>query len=156
MARQGKKARQALDRRTKDLRKQPGLARPAGGWIRAVREALGMSAEQLGRRLGTTRQAVALLERSEIDEGVRLSSLRRAAEALDCQLVYALVPNTTLEDAVQRQARHVAEDEFERLDQTMLLEAQRVEGAEIGDILAARVAELIDTSRLWQADSQTL
>ena len=149
MNRQAKKARQALDRRTRGLRDHTGLARPAGGWIKAVREALGMSAEMVGHRLGTTRQAVLRLERSEVDEGIRLSSLRRAAEALDCQLVYALVPNSTLEETVLREARRVAEAEFERLDQTMLLEAQRVEGPAANDLVAARMDELIDTRRLW-------
>jgi predicted DNA-binding mobile mystery protein A len=143
-------ARRALDRRTKDLHELPGLARPFGGWTRAVREALGMSTEQLGRRLGTTRQAVSLLERSELEETVRLASLRRAAEALDCTLVYAFVPNDSLDDAVRRQALSVARAELARVDQTMLLEAQRLDDADAEEMLAARVAELMDTPGLWR------
>lgn len=147
-------ARHALDRRTAGLQDQSGLARPAGGWVRAVREALGMSTEQLGRRLGISRQAVSLLERSELEETVRLASLRRAAEALDCALVYAFVPNTSLEDTVQRQARRVAGAEFARVDQTMLLEAQRVEAADADDLVEARATELVDSPELWR--QQTL
>jgi predicted DNA-binding mobile mystery protein A len=111
-----------------------------------------MSANQLGRRLGMSRQAVISLERSELDGGIRLSSLRRVAEAMDCQVVYALVPNTTLEDTVQREARRVAAAELARVDQTMLLEAQRLKGAVAADQLTDRAAALIDTPHLWDAD----
>jgi predicted DNA-binding mobile mystery protein A len=151
--RQAALARRALDGRLRRLRgDENAVARPTGGWIRAVREALGMSTAQLGRRLGTTRQAVLSLERSELDGGIRLSSLRRAAEALDCHLVYALVPNTSLEDAVQRQALHVAGSELARVDQTMLLEAQRVADEETTQQLRERGAALVDSRRLWDSD----
>jgi predicted DNA-binding mobile mystery protein A len=111
-----------------------------------------MSADQLARRLGTTRQAALRLERTELEGGIRLSSLRRAAEALDCQLVYAFVPNSTLEEAVQRQARRVVGAELARVDQTMLLEAQRVEGDGAADLLNDLAAAVIDSRRLWDDD----
>ena len=149
---QAAKARRALDRRVGGLAGSDATASPAGGWIRAIRDALGMSADQLGRRLGVSRQAVISLERSERDGGIRLSSLRRVAEAMDCQVVYALVPNTTLEDTVQREARRVAATELARVDQTMLLEAQRIEGAAAADQLTDRAAALVDTAHLWDAD----
>ena len=125
------------------------LARPAGGWIRGIRSALGMSAEQLGNRLGTTRQAVSALERSEIDGGLRLSSLQRAAEALDCHLVYALVPNTSFEESVQRQALRVATGQIASVDQTMLLEGQRVGDAEVAAQRNERLAALVGSRHLW-------
>ena len=149
---QAKRARQALDRRVAGLQNNQGLARPAGGWIRAVREALGMSADQLARRLGTTRQAVSSLESAELHGGIKLTSLRRAAEAMNCELVYAFVPNTTLDDAVREQARRVVSAELARVDQTMLLEAQRVEGAAAADLLNDRAAAVIDSRRLWDDD----
>jgi predicted DNA-binding mobile mystery protein A len=108
-----------------------------------------MSAAQLAARLGLTRQAVIALERSELGGGIRLSSLRRAAEALDCRLVYALVPNASLEETVRRRAREVAATEADRVDQTMLLEAQRVEGPAAAEQLAALTESLIDSPRLW-------
>jgi predicted DNA-binding mobile mystery protein A len=103
-----------------------------------------------GSGLGTTRQAVSLLEHSELDETIRLASLRRAAEALNCSFVYAFVPNNSLEEAVQRQARTVASAELARVDQTMLLEAQRLDDVDAEEMLADRVAELVDTPGLWR------
>jgi predicted DNA-binding mobile mystery protein A len=108
-----------------------------------------MSAGQLGRRLGMSRQGVIALERSELDGGIRLSSLRRVAESLDCRVVYALVPNMSLEETVRRRAREVAGTQMARVDQTMLLEAQRVEGPAAADQLAALTDSLVDSPRLW-------
>jgi len=108
-----------------------------------------MSAAQLAPRLGLTRQAVVALERSELEGGIRLASLRRVAEALDCRLVYAFVPNTSLDEVVRRRAGEVAASEIDRVDQTMLLEAQRVEGAVVAEQLAALTESLIDSPRLW-------
>ena len=75
------------------------------GWIKEIRLALGMSAAQLARRLKVRQSTVAKLEKSEAEETISLQSLRKAAEALDCTLVYAFVPRTSLEACVQAQAR---------------------------------------------------
>ena len=144
-------ARRALDQRTSQLSDTGMPAPPAGGWIRAVREALGMSATQFAKRLGVARQTAQEQEQNEIDGSVGLSTLRRAAEALDCQLVYAFVPKTSLDELVQAQAHKVAMAELSRVDQTMLLEGQRVEGSEADEHLAGRVEELIGSRQLWSS-----
>src|SRR5215217_7999866 len=87
------RARSALDRRLADWRRLPAReARPHGGWVRAIRDALGMSAADLAERMGVTQSTVARLESSERDGRIQLDTLQRAADALDCDLVYALVP----------------------------------------------------------------
>jgi len=144
-------ARRALDQRTSQLSNVGISAAPAGGWIRAVREALGMSATQFAERLGVARQTAQEQEQNEIDGSVGLSTLRRAAEALDCQLVYAFVPKTSLEESVRAQALKAAMAELSRVDQTMLLEGQRVEGTEAEERLAERVEELIGSRQLWSS-----
>jgi predicted DNA-binding mobile mystery protein A len=69
------------------------------GWVRSVREATGMPVEELARRLGVQRWAIRRLEVSEENSRILLGNLRRAAEGLGCELVYALVPKQgTLED----------------------------------------------------------
>jgi predicted DNA-binding mobile mystery protein A len=83
-----------------------------------------MPQAELARRLDVSPQAVAKLELSEADGSIRLDTLRRAAAALDCTLIYALVPNTSLEEIVDRRAREVAQHEVERVRNTMLLEDQ--------------------------------
>ena len=123
---------------------------PARGWIRAIREALGMSSADLARRLGRTRQAVLQMERSEADGSIRFETLRRAASALDCTLVYALVPNTPLEESVDRRAREVAERNVQAVQQTMLLEDQ-LGGADERERLVGELAEQIkSSSRVWR------
>ena len=147
-------ARRALDRRIKDLFSDDGMqTRPAGGWIRAVREAIGMTTEQLARRLGTTRQAVHQLERSELADRIRIESLRRAAEALDCRLIYAFVPTTSIEDSAWRRAVAIAARELAPVDQTMLLEDQELLATERSAQVQERARELLDSRSLWEWSS---
>ncbi len=141
-------ARRALDRRLADA---VVPAPPAGGWIRAVRHALGMSTVQLAARMGVTRQAVQQFEQREIEGSVELATLRRAAEALGCRLVYAFVPETSFEETVRKRARQVAGEELAMVDQTMLLEGQRVESEEAEEHLKELADELIRSGRLWSA-----
>ena len=95
---------------------------PPKGWVRAIRDAIGMTGGQLGRRLGMTAQAVVSLERSEASGKIQLNTLRRAAEAMDCVLVYALVPNTSLNEMVDRRARELALRALRRVSHSMALE----------------------------------
>ncbi|PLP56301.1 transcriptional regulator [Mesorhizobium loti] len=119
-------ARWALDIQLKPLRKMEPLVRPERGWIRAIRESIGMTTGQFAKRLGVSQPRIAALERAEANEVVTLKTLRQAADALDCELVYALVPRTPLEDMVQERARRIAEQQLARTDHTMRLENQAV------------------------------
>jgi predicted DNA-binding mobile mystery protein A len=66
--------------------------RPARGWLRAVREALGLKQVEIAKRIGVTPASYHNLEASEVRGTVSLSSLARAAEAMDCEVVYFLIP----------------------------------------------------------------
>jgi predicted DNA-binding mobile mystery protein A len=101
------------------------LATPRGGWMRAIRESLGMSAQQLGKRLGISKQGVANLERNEVRKTLSLESLERAARALGCRVVYALVPDEPLESQLDTQAIIVARKKLQRVRHSMALEDQR-------------------------------
>ena len=141
-------ARRTLDRRLAALR-ELDVPVPPRGWTRALRDALGMSAADLARRMGLTRQAVAQLERSEAEGSIQLDTLRRAAEALDSVLVYALVPREALDEVVKARARAVAEQTIDSVEHTMALEAQSG-GSEDRDRLVAELAErLAESARLW-------
>src|SRR5665647_1795046 len=107
-------ARRQLDKRLMPVRGLPdgALARPAAGWVRALRDALGMTAQDLAARMGVSRVAVNKLEASEQAGTVQLDTLARAADALGCDLVYALVPRVPLEEQVRRQAEAVARAEL--------------------------------------------
>lgn len=71
---------------------QKQAVRPAGGWLRAVRQALGLAQVDVAKNTGVTKQAYAQFERGETRGTLSLGSLQRAAEAMDCELVYYLVP----------------------------------------------------------------
>jgi predicted DNA-binding mobile mystery protein A len=62
------------------------------GWLREVRQAVGVPVKEVARRLGVSVWEVYRLEKSEMEAGIRLETLREAAKGLDCELVYALVP----------------------------------------------------------------
>lgn len=141
--------RARLDQRLAVWKALP-TATPPRGWLRAVRDALGMSQADLAARLDVTRQRIAQVEQGEVDGSIQLSTLRRAAEAMDCVLVYALVPNTTLEDAVHRQAFTVAANDVDRARQTMLLEAQLGGEGDHERLTESIVEELLDSRRLWR------
>jgi predicted DNA-binding mobile mystery protein A len=144
-------ARKNLDKRLTLLRNIDAFARPPRGWIRAIREALGMTAAQLGERLGITQPTVAGLEKAEAGKTVTLETLERAARALDCTLVYALVPRKPLETLVQERAGERAHERLRTISHSMALEDQRVDEQDERAQLERLVQELIDGpgSALW-------
>lgn len=104
---------------------------PRGGWLRALREALGMTQGQLGTRASVSRQSVQDFERAEADRRITLESLDRLARAMGCRLVYALVPENGSVDALrERQALALADALMQPAAHSMTLEAQGVTDAE--------------------------
>jgi predicted DNA-binding mobile mystery protein A len=122
---------------------------PPRGWLRAIREALGMSRTDLGRRIGLSRQRVAQIEQGEVEGSTTIGALRRTAEALDCSFVYAFVPKDSLESFVRRQADWVARQDVGRATHTMLLEGQ--DEPEDAERLVAELTDELSRSRdLWR------
>lgn len=115
-----------LDRRFDALGPLARMTRPSRGWVRAIREALGMTTGQLAKRLGVQQPRVIELERGEASGNITVQSLERAAEALGCRLVYALVPSEPLTDSLKRRASLLANRHLASTEQTMRLEAQEV------------------------------
>lgn len=98
---------------------------PPEGWITTARKALGMSAAQLGRRLGLTRARVSQAEQAELSGGVTLKTMRAIAEALGCRFVYAIVPaEGRVDDVIVTQARRKAEALVAKASTHMALEKQ--------------------------------
>jgi predicted DNA-binding mobile mystery protein A len=142
------RSRELLDSHFDEWRQLRGLARPPRGWVRAVREALGMSAAALAARLGTTPGAVTRLEQSEAADRIRLDTLRRAADALGCDLVYLLVPRRPLTAVVRDRARELAHQQIAAVEQTMRLEDQATgRTSELEDQIAK---QLLQRGGLWR------
>lgn len=116
----------ALQRRQLDawLSALPPLPPPRAGWIRTIRDALGMTLAQLGRRLGVSPQSVLSLEQRELEETISVGKLREAADAMGCELRLVFIPRTSLEATIHAQAQRRAREERDRLVHTMRLEAQ--------------------------------
>ncbi|MCJ9672469.1 MULTISPECIES: mobile mystery protein A [unclassified Neorhizobium] len=102
------------------------IERPAEGWIRTVRRALGMSGAQLAKKMGVTRSRIAQAEKAELDGGVTLKSMEAIAEAMGCRFVYAFVPPQTIENVIIAQARKKAQAIVGRAAKHMALEDQTV------------------------------
>ena len=141
-------ARRALDRRL-DIAKSVNLTVPRGGWIRALRDALGMPARYMADRLGVSTPAVYELERSEKAGTIQLNTLRRAADALDCDVVYALVPRRSLDHTLQTAAIERARRDMAAVNQSMRLEDQELNAEEREHRLSEYVAELIRSGDVW-------
>jgi predicted DNA-binding mobile mystery protein A len=100
-------------------------ARPSRGWLRAIREALGISLEQIGRSAGATKQGIQRFEKAEASDRITIRNLRRVAEAMDCELIYAIVPKSgTLQELADLRARREATKRVLAVERTMALEDQ--------------------------------
>ena len=99
-------------------------ARPPRGWVRAIRQALGMTTGQLAKRLGVHQPRIIELERGEASGNITVQSLERAAQAMGCRLVYAIIPEKQLADTLREKASAMADQQLVSVDQTMRLEAQ--------------------------------
>lgn len=142
------RARSNLDRKLRVF--QPAMQHqpPAKGWIRALRDSIGLSSAQLGKALGVRSQSVDDMEKAEASGGISLDTLRRVGKAMDCTLVYALVPNTSLEAMVASRAEALARAAITGVSHTMALEDQQVEG-ELQQQIADYIEDHISERDLW-------
>ena len=126
--------------------------RPPSGWLKAIREALGMTATQLARRLSVVTSTVTRLETSEADDTISLATLRRAAEALDCELRYVLVPRQSLADTLATRANQLARERMAGVAHSMALEAQATSNETVANQTRALADSLLQGPRreLWR------
>lgn len=141
-------ARKHLDRRLAELGPASRFTVPRVGWLRSIREALGMSARALGQRLGVTGQAIHAMESSEADGKIQIETLRRAAEAMGCDLVYAIIPRNSLQQFRDEQAERIAREQIHATAVTMALEDQATAFDEA--LVAHHARELSETGRVWR------
>ena len=128
---------------------------PSGSWLNDVREALGITATQLAERLGVKRQVLNGIEKSEASGSIMLKTLRRAAEAMDCEVIYLVVPRNqerSLDSLLEQRARVVAKEIIRKVSHTMALEDQEVSEQEQERQIRETADELVRTldKRLWE------
>ncbi len=147
-ARLAAQSRTRLDERFIDMRPASRFEPPVRGWIKAIREGLGMSSAQLAARLKIKQPSVVGLEQSEVKGTMELATLRRVAEALNCTLVYALVPKEPLDTMVRERARALARRRLAPVEHSMQLEDQRVSAKE-SEAQLDELVRAMNPSRLW-------
>jgi predicted DNA-binding mobile mystery protein A len=142
------RAQRALTRNLGSLLERR-VPRPHAGWLRATREALGMSRAQMAQRMGVTRARIAQLEQAEKNGTIKLGTLQRAAEALNSELVYAIVPNESYDSTMRTQAAALAKKRVEQVVQTMRLEAQTPTELARSEAQMEAERKLIEGGHLW-------
>ncbi len=125
---------------------------PAGGWVRNIRTALGMTAKQLGRRIGVSQSAVSDAESAEVEGGITLKTLRKIADGLGCDVAYALIPRSSLDMMVHNQANRAAHRIVGEVTHGMALEDQSTDdstrAAQIEAVRERLIAE--GSSQIWE------
>ena len=142
------RARSRLDERLAPLRAVE-LAPPPKGWLKAVREALGMTGQQFAARIGIKPPTVIDLEKSEALGTIQLKTLARAADALGCRLVYAIVPKAPLQNTVDARARKIALHALRRVAHSMKLEDQAVADSDLERQIDNYIRQHIKDRDLW-------
>jgi len=135
--------------RLSSLRENDLIPRPQVGWIRFIREALGMSSKALAHRLGVTPATMSETEKAELDESLTLKRLRRVADGMNCELVYYLLPREDVSVMVKKRAEHVAREKVMQMQLNMEYEDQAVREEFLRELVEAEVRRLMNSKKLW-------
>ena len=120
--------RDQLDKKLTSLKVFASSGVPKQGWIKTMRDALGLSARQLGKKAGLDQSRISRLEAAEKDGNLKLSSLQKISKGLGMKFVYGFVPAEPLEEMIKAQAKRIAVKRLKRLSSTMRLEKQELLG----------------------------
>lgn len=151
---QQKLIRSQLDETLKKFSILTSVNRPMKGWIRAVRDALGMNMRHLAGRMNVHTSRISKIEADEVSGSLTLKTMEKVADSLDCVFVYGLVPRTSLEKTVEEQATKKASIEFRRLNHTMGLEAQDLSSPNQQGLINKIYKKILNSpSRLWDANN---
>ncbi len=141
-----------LNDKLQHFKKLENSSRPSSGWVKAVRTTLGISLEQLAKKLGVSKQNVQSMEKREQEMTVTLKSLQELANAMDMKLVYALVPiDSSLDALIERKASELAKKIVSQTAHNMSLENQMVSEEQLKYALEARKEKIIQEmpKALW-------
>jgi len=132
---------------------------PPSGWVKAIRGSLGLSIRQLAERVGVGHGSINQLEKREPKKRVTLESIENAARAMDCKVVYAIVPQEsgeTLDDIIRNKAVAAASKILKEVSHTMKLEAQGTSDKQVQNEIKRIANQLIETgdNRIWDVDTK--
>ena len=137
-----------INRRLEDLRSNKDKAQIRGGWINYMRAALGISMSTLAKLSQSSKSAINQAEQREIEGKVTISTLKKYAEAMDCELVYFFAPKDNIETLIKNKAYEKARRSLLSADLHMKLEDQKVEG-DIQKQVERLALKLIEDGDIW-------
>lgn len=144
-------ARESLDGRLLELRRAASiLTPPRGGWIKTVRSALGMTVSDLARRLNVGPSSALRIESNEIEGTLNLATLHKVANALDCEVVYALIPRQPTMLTAKTRAIKLARARLAITQQSMALEDQALDESVLEKLIERKASELVHSRGLWK------
>ena len=132
-----------------DLFRKAIIARPQQGWLKTIREFLGMTTTQLAKRLEISQPRIVAMEKNE--RNVKISTMEKIADVLNCDFSYAFVPRENIDDIIYNQAKKKAKKILDKVNKNMGLENQL---AKTDDLLKDIIEELLDgnIARIWDED----
>lgn len=141
-----------LDRILTNIRNSTGFEKPRQGWIKTIRENLGMTVKQLARRAGISPVRITEIERSEINGNLTFETFLKVARALNCRFVYTLVPEKSLQNIVEEQALKKATMDCKNVYHSMVLEDQAPDRSRMEDFIKIRAEEMLQKkiSKIWE------
>ena len=133
-----------------DALKKVIIDRPPQGWLKTIREFLGMTTTQLAKKINVTQPRVINLEKNE--KNTKISTMERIADALNCDFVYAFIPRENIDDIIYNQAKKKALKILNKVNTNMSLENQLTDTNELTEDI---IKELLDDniSRIWDEES---
>jgi len=137
-----------LDRKLGPLK---ALTVPSQGWVRCIRNSIGMTAQQLAKRCSYSTSRILIIERDEMNGNLTLSTLHKVAAHLGCRLVYGFVPETPLVETIEKRALELAQNKLTTISHSMELEDQAIGKEDQRLQLELLKQELLNGSlkRLW-------
>lgn len=143
--------RKQLDQKLENFKPALKNRVPEGGWVKAIREALGMTMSELASRTNVHQSRISRIESSEMSKEIKLSTLQKMADGLGVKFIYGFVTENDLEAIIRKQARKVAEDRLCRVDHSMKLEAQGVSKQQLKEMMDDLVDQILfeNPKNLW-------
>ncbi len=127
---------------------------PKRGWVRVIRDALGLTSHQLAKRVGVSQVNISKIEKSEVEGTISLNTLAKVAAGLHCKVVYCLVPLKPLDQILEDRARQIAHERIQAVNYSMGLEHQELTSKQIKQQEEILMQELLQDNpkRLWRDD----
>ncbi|MBT3984303.1 MAG: mobile mystery protein A [Bacteriovoracaceae bacterium] len=137
-----------IERRLDSIRETKGKTVVSKGWIQYIRKAMGLTIEELAKLTGLSARTVAQAQSREVEGKITLSTLKKMADAMECDLVYSLIPKKSVTETIKNKAREKARKRLAEAGLHMKLEDQGVEGA-MEERVERLALKLIENGDVW-------